>query len=121
MRRYVVLIAYPQPSDWDMADEEVRDGFFAAHRAFEAYVDAHGRRLGSAALADGDTATTIRHADDRVTLSDGPFAETAETIGGYYDVELPDLDTAVAAGRLLPPSYVVEIRPVTTIEGYEPA
>lgn len=121
MKRYVVLIAHRRPTDWDLAEEEVRDGFFAAHHAFEAYVDERGRRLGSAALADGDTATTIRHVDDRVAVSDGPFAETAETIGGYYDVELPDLDTAIAAGELLPASYTVEIRPVIAIEGYEPA
>ena len=121
MKRYVLLIAYRQPSDWDMADEKVREEFFAAHHAFEAYVDAHGRRLGSAALADGDTATTIRHLEDVATVTDGPFAETVEMIGGYYDVELPDLDAAITAGKLLPPAYAVEVRPVVAIEGYESA
>ena len=47
-------------------------------------------------------------------MTDGPFAETAEMIAGYYDVELPDLDAAVAVARLLPATYTVEIRP--TIE-----
>jgi len=41
-------------------------------------------------------------------------------VGGYYDIELPDLDSAIAAGRLLPSSsYAVEIRPTVTIAGYE--
>ena len=52
-------------------------------------------------------------------VTDGPFVELTEQIAGYYDVELPDLDTAIAAGRLLPAAYTVEIRPVTTVEGYE--
>ena len=41
-------------------------------------------------------------------------------MGGYYDVELPDLDAAITAARLLPSAYTVEIRPVIRIEGYDP-
>ena len=40
-------------------------------------------------------------------------------MGGYYDIELPDLDAAIAAARLLPAAYAVEIRPTVEIEGYE--
>jgi hypothetical protein len=47
--------------------------------------------------------------------------ETVEFVGGYYDVELPDLDSAIEAAQLLPPSYAVEIRPTVSIEGYEHA
>jgi hypothetical protein len=117
VRRYVVLVAYP-PGDWEAASEAVRQEYFAAHRAFEQYVDAHGRRIGSAPLAGADTATTIRHVDGTAIVSDGPFVESAEQIGGYYDIELPDLDSAIAAGRLLPASYAVEIRPTVTVDGY---
>ena len=117
----MVLIAYPQPSTFEMADETVREEFFAGHHAFEEYVDTHGRRLSSAALEDQDTATTVRHDGDTVTVTDGPFTETVENIGGYYDVELPDLDAAIEAAGLLPRSYAVEIRPTMRIEGYESA
>lgn len=79
MRRYVVLVAY-EPGHWDSASKAVRQEYFAAHHAFEEYV---------------------------------------EQVGGYYDIELPDLDSAIAAGSLLPSSYAVEIRPAITIEGYE--
>ena len=89
------------------------------HHAFEAYVTEHGKHLGSAALADTDVATTVRHREGRTVVTDGPFVETAEIVGGYYDVDLPDLDTAIAAAALLPPSYAVEIRPTVTIDGYE--
>jgi len=116
VRRYVVLVAY-EPGRWESASETLRQDYLAAHRAFEEYVDGHGRRISSAPLAGADTATTIRHADGTVTVTDGPFVESVEQVGGYYDVELPDLDSAIAAGRLLPSSYAVEIRPVVTIDG----
>ena len=115
MARYLILIAY-EPWDWSTASEETRDAFFAQHGAFSAFVAKHGTELASAALGDSDTATTVRHVDGEVVLTDGPFVETAEMIGGYYEVELPDLDTAIAAASLLPPSYTLEIRPVATIE-----
>lgn len=118
MKRYLLLLAQ-EPGEWEAASPEVQQSYFDAHEAFERYVEEHGRRLGSAALADTDTATTVRHRDGVPVVSDGPFVETTEVLGGYYDVELPDLDTAIAAARLLPPAYAVEIRPTMVIEGYE--
>ena len=119
MKRYVVLVAHV-PADWDGATPAQREEYVDAHHAFERHVDEHGRRLYSGALCDAGTATTIApgRGDERV-VADGPFVELTEQIGGYYDVELPDLDTAIAAGRLLPAAYTVEIRPVMVIEGYE--
>lgn len=116
MKRYVVLVAY-EPGEWESATDAVRQEYFAAHHAFEEYVDAYGRRISSAPLAGADTATTIRHVDGAVTVTDGPFVESVEQVGGYYDVELPDLDSAIEAGRLLPAAYAVEIRPTVTIDG----
>lgn len=114
MKEYLILIAY-EPSDWGSATEEVREQFVAQHAAFSAFVDERGRELASAALDGTDTATTVRHVDGELVVSDGPFAETAEMIGGYYAVELPDLDTAIEAVTLLPPSYSLEIRPVVAV------
>jgi hypothetical protein len=120
VKRYVILIAY-RPWDWASATPQVRQSYFDAHDAFQHYVDEHGAHLGSAALGDADTATTLRTAAvDTRTVTDGPFAELAEQIGGYYDVELPDLDSAITAARLLPSAYTVEIRPVIRVEGYDP-
>ncbi|GAA2737921.1 hypothetical protein GCM10009867_27100 [Pedococcus aerophilus] len=117
--RYVVLIAYV-PGRWEEAGPQERQQFFDAHHAFERFVDEHGRRLQSAALCDADLATTIRHGEDgAAVVTDGPFVELTEQVGGYYDVELPDLDTAIAAAKLLPTSYTVEVRPVVGVEGYE--
>ena len=117
--RYVVLMAY-RPAEWEDASEQVRQEHFDAHHAFERYVDQHGRRVSSAALAGADLATTVRHREDgTVAVTDGPFVELAEQVGGYYDVELPDLDTAIAAATLLPRGYTVEVRPTVRVEGYD--
>lgn len=118
-RRYVVLIAC-DPGDWAKADDATKQEYFDAHHAFERYVDEHGRRLSSAALSDADLATTIRRAaDGSEVVTDGPFVELTEQVAGYYDIELPDLDAAIAAGRLLPRAYTVEIRAVVGVEDYE--
>lgn len=114
MKRYLILIAY-EPWDWSTSSEKVRATFVEQHSAFSAFVAEHGTELAGAALDDTETATTVRHVDAEVILTDGPFAETAEMIGGYYDVELPDLDTAIEAVKLLPPTYALEIRPVIAV------
>lgn len=120
--RYVILLA-AEPGDWDDATAVEHQWYFDAHHAFEGFVDEHGRRVSSAALADPGMATTLRgrRASEQIEVTDGPFAETAESIGGYYDVDLPDLDVALTAARILAPGYAVEVRPVVQIEGYESA
>lgn len=116
---YVILIA-SDPAVWDRASAEERQGFFDAHNDFERSVATNGRKMSGAALADAGTATTIRHTGGTVTVTDGPFVELTEQVAGFYLVDLPDLDAAIEAGSLLPASYIVEIRPVADIEGYEP-
>lgn len=114
MKRYLILIAY-EPMDWDSVNDEGQAAFMEQHQAFSTFVAERGREVASAALGDTDTATTVRHVDGAVVVTDGPFAETAEMIGGYYDVQLPDLDTAIEAVTLLPQGYSLEIRPVITV------
>lgn len=114
MKRYVFLITH-EPSIWDDLSPETQANSCCDHEAFSAYVAERGRRIDSAPLADTDQTTTVRRTADGPTVTDGPFVETTETIGGYYDVELPDLDTAIAAAQLLPAVFSVEIRPTVTI------
>ena len=111
MTRYLFLRAY-EPGGWEASTPEERQAYVDGHDAFHAFVDERGRRTGGAPLADADTATTLRHRAGEVVVSDGPFVESTEMIGGYYDVELPDLDVAIEAAALLPPAYAVEIRAV---------
>lgn len=115
MRRYLMLIAH-EPGGWESATAEERRLYVDGHAAFDLFVDEHGRRISGALLAAADTATTVRRADGRRVLTDGPLAEAFEMIGGYDDVELPDLDAAIAAASLLPPAYAVEIRSVVELD-----
>lgn len=112
--RYLMLITC-DPADWENASPEVRQRYVDEHNAFTAYVEQHGIEHASAALASADTATMVAHRDGEVVVTDGPFVETTEQIGGYYEVELPDLDTAIAAARLLPKNYLIEIRPTVKV------
>ncbi len=71
-------------------------------------------RVGGAGLKPTTTATTIRTTKGAKTVHDGPFAETREQLGGYYLVDVPDLDAAIAIARKLPvlQDGSVEIRPL---------
>ena len=62
-------------------------------------------------LQDGSTATTMRTRNGEVVLTEGPFAEAYEGLGGYYLMEVPSLDVLVDVLRFLPP-YDMELRPV---------
>lgn len=84
--------------------------------AFDRELAAHGRKVSGAGLAGPDTATTLRTADGHVQVTDVPFVELAEHIGGYYDIEAPDLDTVIRICRELPSTYTIEIRPVMVFE-----
>jgi hypothetical protein len=64
------------------------------------------------------TATTIRVRNGKVTITDGPFAETKEQLGGYYVLDVPDLDAAVEWAAKLPnaPRGSIEVRPVMVFD-----
>ena len=64
-------------------------------------------------LAGPQAATTLRHADDgQIIVTDGPFVEGGEVVGGYSIVDVPDLDRALRIARAFPACPTVEIRPV---------
>ena len=71
-------------------------------------------RLGGAGLKATSAATTIRTVKGTKTVHDGPFAETKEQLGGYYLIDVPDLDAAIAIAKKLPvlQDGSVEIRPL---------
>jgi hypothetical protein len=110
--KYAVLI-YQDERLWIEATSEQRAAYHAAHTAFYDAVQARAMRLGGEALTGVAGATTMRHdPDDRPLFTDGPFAETAEQLGGFYLLEAPDLDTVTGLCELLPHQYSLEVRPV---------
>lgn len=82
------------------------------HMAFSAELGA--TRVGGAGLKNTASATTVRTVKGAQTLHDGPFAESKEQLGGYYVIDVPDLDAAIAVARKipLPQDGSVEIRPL---------
>jgi hypothetical protein len=114
MARYLVLI-YEDEAGYATASPEVMNEVMKAHNAFSAQVEQHGAKIvGGEALQPTSTATSIRGGSD---VTDGPFVETKEALGGYYLIEAPDLDTALAVGKLCPARFGgVEVRPVMTFD-----
>lgn len=84
-----------------------------AHTAFGGEVAQAGIMRGGAGLKAVQTATTVRTQGGQQTVHDGPFAETREELGGFYLIEVADLDEAIAWARKVPLSKngAIEIRP----------
>ena len=115
MQFLVLLGSVNHFDDWDAADDALRTRYFADYRAFADAVRQRGRIVVGDALTRPESARSLRPGRPR-TVTEGPFAETVEQIGGFYVVDLPDLDTAVEIAGLLPEEYVVEVRPTLGIE-----
>src|SRR3954454_21229665 len=79
---------------------------------------ARGVLVAAEALQPTDTATTIRLRHGRLTITDGPFAETKEQLAGFYLIEARDLNDAIQLASKIPPAREgsVEIRPVRALE-----
>lgn len=116
VKYFVLLAGYGEMRAWDELSAEEQEAGMAQHGAFaEACAARPGVEIvGGEALADGSLATTLRTRSGEMTVTDGPFAEAAEQIGGYYVIDAPDLDTVIELCRILP-AYDIEIRPVLDI------
>jgi len=114
MTQYMILIYGDEAQFQTMTPEEHKQLFEAHGRFAGQTADLGATILRGDALEPSDTATTVR--DDIVT--DGPFAETKEVLGGYYLIEARDLDHALQVARLCPaPHGCVEVRPVMDLSG----
>lgn len=77
-------------------------------------LQAKGQFLGAGRLQPVSTATTVRAKDGKRFVTDGPFAETREQLGGYMQVDVKDLDEAIEIASNMPPGQFgcIEIRPI---------
>jgi hypothetical protein len=115
--KYMLLIYGPKmereptPEEW-AASMPAWEAFGTELRNRGAYIDA-------APLAGTDSATTVRVRDGKRVVTDGPFAETKEWLGGYYIIEAPSLDGAIEAAGMCPGANggSVEIRPLVDLGG----
>jgi hypothetical protein len=108
--KYMLLLARSD-EEWEALGDEARD--YGAIMAFWGRLAASGRLLEGYELQPARTARTVSRDAGRVVVTDGPFMEAKETIGGYGIVEVPDLEAAVEIARDWPARcHRVEIRPL---------
>ena len=113
--RFVLLMAEESHFDrWDAADEATRERVVADFEAFDAAVAERGSVVAGEALSRPDAARTVRPGPGR-PVTEGPFAETVEQIGGFYVIDVESIDEAVELAALLPREYTVEVRPVPEV------
>ena len=105
------LMIYAEPGQAEALSDAEREAVLADYRAMEA----DPRCVGATQLQPGDTATCVRVAGGRTLLSDGPFADTKEVLGGVAVIEAANLDEALDIAARIPAARmggVVEVRPV---------
>ena len=109
--RYLLMI-YGNEAGYEAATEEQRE---ALRNEYGRVAAGWGDRLrGGDELALSTSATTVRVRSDEQLVTDGPFAETKEQLGGYFIVDVEDLDTAIALAAELPGAQTgaIEVRPL---------
>ena len=107
--KYLCLVYLDEQSLPELADEDCV--------AFDTSIRNSGHCLASEALQSVQTATTVRMRDGKLSITDGPFAETKEQLAGFYMIEARDLNEAIQLASRIPPARVgsVEIRPIRMI------
>lgn len=113
--RYIYLLYDNENVDQETTEKEMQEWFDYTNRLKEA-----GYLLGGEALQPSSTSTTVRGKPGaKHDLTDGPYAETKEALGGYYLVDVPDLDTAIEWAAQVPHvkrGGIVEVRPIMEID-----
>jgi hypothetical protein len=107
-----MLLLYEPDTDWLSVPEEELKQALAEHETFVEYLSKRGRPFSGAALRPSTTATTLRPNGDGILLSDGPYVELKEHLGGYYVIEADDLDDALEVARRCPMGSGIEVRPI---------
>jgi hypothetical protein len=113
--KYILLI-YSDENAW--TDRE-RESCYAEFTQLTQELNANGQFLGASPLDSVATATSVRVRDGKKLVTDGPFAETREQLGGYFLIDANDLDEAIAIAARIPSASkgTVEIRPIVELSG----
>jgi hypothetical protein len=110
----VMALIYGDASRWDAFSADEREAVYAKYRAFSNDAREAGVMVGGAELASTRDATTVRVRDGEALVTDGPYAEVKEALGGYYLFECESMDEAVEYAARIPGAEhgAVEVRPV---------
>jgi hypothetical protein len=109
-----MLMTYVQEAGWNRMTDAEREQGMAAYKAYTDALVSAGILRGGNRLEGSQLATTVRVADGRPRVMDGPYADTKEQLGGYFIIDVADLDAAIAWAAKCPATGhgVVEVRPV---------
>lgn len=109
-----LLMLYADESGWDKMTPEQQQQGYAAYMSYTEALKAAGAHKGSNRLRPVSTATTVRTANGKPQVLDGPYIDSKEQLGGYYLIDAPDLDAAIAWAARCPGAGhgIVEVRPV---------
>jgi hypothetical protein len=113
--KYMLLI-YSDENAWTQHE---REQCYANSVQMTHELHANGQFLGASPLHSVAMATSVRVRDGKKLVTDGPFAETREQLGGYFLIEAIDLDAAIAIAARLPSASksTIEIRPIVELLG----
>lgn len=111
--QYMLLIYL----DENALSQEQREACYADSAEFARQLHAAGKYVGAAPLHPTSTATSVRVRDGRPLITDGPFAETREQLGGFFLIDVPNLDEALDIAARIPAGRwgTVEVRPVIAV------
>jgi hypothetical protein len=111
--QYLLLI-YDEEKNWETMSDEERNGLFGEYGAYTQELQASGKLVGGNPLQPTTTATTVRVRDGEQVVTDGPFAETKEQLGGYYLIEAESVDGALEWAAKIPGARwgSIEVRPI---------
>lgn len=113
---YAVLL-YGDETRWDRADDAERTAVYADHNEFARLLEEGGHTItGGAELRPTREAKTVRGTSDEFTVTDGPFAETAEQFGGFYLVTTEDPEGLYRLAAMLSGGESIEVRPIVPSE-----
>jgi len=113
--KYMLLVYLEEQA----LSEAEREHCYVESAQLTQQLNSTGQYLGASPLHPISTATSVRVRDGKRFVTDGPFAETREQLGGYYLIDASDLDEAIRIAERIPPARfgTIEIRPVMEIEG----
>ncbi|MBD0329809.1 MAG: YciI family protein [Thermoleophilia bacterium] len=108
-----MALIYADEDVWNALSDGEREAIYERYRTFDQEARTNGAIVDGAELAPSSAATTVRVRDGETLVSDGPFAETKEALGGYYLLECGSLDEALALAARIPGADhgAVEVRP----------
>jgi hypothetical protein len=111
--QYMALI-YASEERWEELSDAEREGWYERYRAFSRDAQEAGVLAGGHELGPTQDATTVRIRDDETLVTDGPYAEVKEALGGFYVFECNSIDEAIDWAARIPSAEhgAIEVRPV---------